>query len=158
MWGGQDKGSPIWCLLDKATEVDGRALGGSLLICRLAVELSNNDAFKAQWKTACSFTNTEHAMNGTAAADPTLETHNTHYRVPTKAGSTLFYSKLHAVEEIIQRRLIDTLCFTICWICSTSWYCTYSLGFTLVITTVYLCEIVAIGVIDAVDYRNCICQ
>lgn len=38
-------------------------------------------------------------MNGTAAADPTLETHNTHYRVPTKAGSTLFYSKLHAVEE-----------------------------------------------------------
>lgn len=29
-------------------------------------------------------------MNGTAAADPTLETH-TKYRVPTKAGSTLFF-------------------------------------------------------------------
>lgn len=37
-----------------------------------SVELSDNDAFKAQWKTALSFTNTKHAMNGTAAADPTL--------------------------------------------------------------------------------------
>lgn len=37
-------------------------------------------------------------MNGTAAADPTLETH-TQYRVPTKAGSTLFYSKLHGVRK-----------------------------------------------------------
>lgn len=103
MWGGQDKGSPIQCLLDKATEsqVDGRALGGSLLICRLAVELSDNDAFKAEWKTALSFTNTEHAMNGTAVDDPTLETHNTHYCVPKiiKASCSLFYTKLHAEEE-----------------------------------------------------------
>lgn len=97
-------------------------------------------------------------MNGTEAADPTLETHNTHYRVPAKAGSTLFYSKLHLVEESIQRKLIDTLCFTIWWIFSISWYCTYILGYTLVKTTVYLREIAATGVIDAVDYRNCVHQ
>lgn len=90
MWGGQDKGSPIWCLLDKAaeSEVDGRPPGGFLLICHLAVDLSDNDAFKARWKTALSFTVPKHATNGAAAADPTLETSNILYRVLIKAGIT----------------------------------------------------------------------
>lgn len=62
--------------------------GGFLLICHLAVELSDNDAFKARWKTALSFTDPEYATNGAAAADPALETSSILYRVLIKAGIT----------------------------------------------------------------------
>lgn len=76
---------------------------------------------KPSEKIALSFANIEHAMNGTAAADPTLETHNT---IVFLLKLLALYSKLHTVEESIQRGLIDTLCFTIYWIFSISRCCT----------------------------------
>lgn len=98
--------------------MDGRAPRGFLLICHLAVELSDNDAFKAQWKTALSFTDPEHATNGAAAADPTLETSNILYRVLIKAGITQDQQRLLDVNSNYSflKKSIRNLSYTSWWI------------------------------------------